>query len=782
METMNEKTLELEIQMLLPGVEDDRDGCIERLENALRNRKGILRAHMDLDKSPVALCLHYDPGIFSIADVKRLADKAGAGIVNRYHHELISVEGMDCSDCALVLEHSLKRMEGVLSANISYTAQSLHVEFDSHSSSRRAIEKRIMQLGYRVPSEGVRSWYEENRELLFSLLGGALLFVGWTGERFLGFPTLISLAFFLAAYVIAGFDITRHALHAVRERHFDTDLLMVLAALGAAAIGEFAEGALLLFLFSLGHAMEERALDKARNAMRALAELAPKMALVLQGKSEVEVPVDEVQIGDVVIVRPGVRVPVDGEILQGESAVDQSPMTGESVPVDKISGDSVFTGSVNGGGALEIRTTKLARDSTLARVMEMVERAQAQKSPTQRTTEKFTRTFVPAVLVIDLLLITIPPLFFNVPFGDSFLRAMTLLVAASPCALALGTPSAILSGVAQAARNGVLIKGGVHLENLGRLRAIAFDKTGTITVGKPQVTDILAFDEASEAEVLSLAAGVEERSAHPLAKAVVREAEARGLSPAAVEEVNSVTGRGLKALVDNKPVWIGNSKLFREAGIELAQVVLAAVENLENEGKTVMVVGREGTALGLIAVADVVRSDAAQAIKVLKNMGLNHLLMLTGDNERVAAHIASQVGLTDFRAELMPEDKLEAMNTLLAEHGIVAMVGDGVNDAPALANATIGIAMGGAATDVALETADVALMADDLSRLPFSVGLGRATRTIIRQNLFISLGVTAVLIVLALTGLAGIGVAIIFHEGSTIVVALNSLRLLAFND
>ncbi|MCJ7569657.1 MAG: cadmium-translocating P-type ATPase, partial [Anaerolineales bacterium] len=543
MELINEKTIELEIQVLLPGVDDDHDGCIDRLEAALQERKGILRAHLERDKSPVQLCLHYDPELVSLGDVKRLAERDGAGIVNRYHHERVAVEGMDCSDCALVLEHSLERIEGVLDANVSYTAQTVHVEFDTRHTNRRAIERRIQQLGYRVPVEGARNWYQENRELLFSLLGGALLLVGWIGERYLGFPFPASLGLYLAAYVIAGYDITRHALHAVRERHFDTDLLMVFAALGAAALGEFAEGALLLFLFSLGHALEKRALDRARNAIRALADLAPKTALVRREGGEYAIPVEEVQIGEVVIVCPGVRVPVDGQVLEGESAMDQSPVTGESVPVDKVPGEPVFVGSVNGDGALEIRATKLARDSTLARVMEMVERAQAQKSPTQQTTEKFTRVFVPSILVIDILLIIIPPLFFNVPFSTSFMRAMTLLVAASPCALALGTPSAILSGVAQAARNGVLVKGGAHLENLGRLRAIAFDKTGTITRGKPQVTDILAFNGASEDDVLSLAAAVEGRSAHPLAKAVVQAAEGRGLSLPVVEDAVSVTGR-----------------------------------------------------------------------------------------------------------------------------------------------------------------------------------------------------------------------------------------------
>jgi Cd2+/Zn2+-exporting ATPase len=801
---MTEKTLKLDIPIILPGVEDDQDGCLERLETALQDRRGILRAHLEHDQSPLQLCLHYDPALVTIEDVRRAAQRAGAGITNRYHHKVIPIEGMDCSDCALVLEHSLERMDGVLDVRVSYVGQSMHVEYDSHHTNRRALEKRIRQLGYRVPVAGARRWYEDNRELLFSLVSGLLVLAGWLGERFFGLPTGISLALYLLAYLAGGYDITRHALHALRERHFDTDLLMVLAALGAAFLGEFAEGALLLFLFSLGHALEERALDRARNAIRALADLAPKTALVRRGGGEIEVPVGQLQIGDIVVVRPGVRVPVDGEVLAGESAVDQSPITGESIPVDKTPGDHVFAGSVNGEGALEVRVTRLARDSTLARVMEMVERAQAQKSPTQQMTERFTRWFVPAVLVGDLLLIAIPPLF-GVPFREAFLRAMTLLVAASPCALALGTPSAILAGVAQAARNGVLVKGGVHLENMGRLHAIAFDKTGTITVGKPHVTDIVSLTPfpcpagrplfplplgegkggwggRGEGEILALAAAVESRSAHPLAQAVVRAAQKRGLEIPTVSEANSVTGRGIQALVEGKSVWVGNLNLFNEAGVAVPRPRQEQVQILEDQGKTTMLVSLDGKLIGLIAVADVIRPEAPTALAELKKLGIHETVMLTGDNPRVATHIAQQVGLTDFRADLMPEDKLNAIRALVEERGVVAMVGDGVNDAPALANATVGIAMGGAGTDVALETADVALMANDLSKLPFAIGLGRATRAIIQQNLFVSLGVITVLIVLAVTGLAGIGTAIVFHEGSTIVVVLNSLRLLGYRS
>jgi Cd2+/Zn2+-exporting ATPase len=780
---MSEKAIDLEIPLLLPGVTDDRDACLVRLEAALKNQKGIQRAHVERDKRPIDVCLHYDPDVVSLADVKRLAERAGAQIANRYHHALIPIENMDCSDCVTVIEHSVGRIDGVLAVNVNYAAQKMRVEFDKQKTDQAAIERRVRSLGYDIPMEGMRRTYQENRELIFSLLAGVLLLVGWLGETFFGFPPLLSVGLYLAAYGFGGIDIARHAFHALRERHFDTDLLMIIAAIGAALLGEFAEGALLLFLFSLGHALEERALDRARSAIRALADLAPKTALVRRGDREIEISIEQLQLDDVVIVRPGVRVPVDGEISVGQSSLDQSPLTGESLPVDKTVGDKVFAGSINGEGALEVRVTRLAKDSTLARVTQMVEEAQTQKSPTQQTLEKFERVFVPAVLIGALLLIVVPPLL-GLPFQESFLRAMTLLVAASPCALALGTPAAILAGVAQAARNGVLIKGGAHLENLGRLKAIAFDKTGTITHGQPEVSDVITFDERMlpADQLLALTAAIESRSGHPLAQAVVRAAQAKNLALPSVGEVESITGQGLRSRANNQPVLIGNLKLMAEAHIVVPAQAQQKIEALQTTGKTIMIVAVATRVAGVLSLADTLRPDAAPTMAALKRSGVAHTVMLTGDNARVAAAIAQQAGLTDFRADLTPEDKVTAIRALNQEYGEVAMIGDGVNDAPALANATVGIAMGGAGTDVALETADVALMADDLSKLPFAVGLGRASGSIIKQNLGIALGVIGLLIVTTLTGWAGITIAIIFHEGSTIVVVLNALRLLGFKE
>jgi Zn2+/Cd2+-exporting ATPase len=778
-----EKTIELEIPLLLPGVQDEKDDCLNRLEASLQNRKGILRAHLEREKSPVDLCLHYDPNQLTLPEVKRIAERAGAHISNRYHHASIPIEGMDCSDCSLVVEHSIRRLEGVLSVNVNYPAERMWVEYDIRKINRSAIEKRVRQLGYEIPLNELQRRWHENRGFIFSLFSGGLLLAGWIGETYLGFPAMVSISLYAGAYIFGGWDVSRHAWHAIRERHFDTDSLMILAALGAAILGLYAEGALLLFLFSLGHSLEERALDRARKAIRALADLAPKTALVRREGAEQEVPVEALVIGDIVIARPGVRIPVDGTILNGSSAIDQASVTGESIPIDKSAGDMVFAGTINGEGALEIKVTRLAKDTTLARVMKMVEEAQAQKSLTQQTVEKFERVFVPGVLILTMLVIVVPPIF-GFPFQESFLRAMTLLVAASPCALALGTPAAILAGVAQAARNGVLVKGGAHLENLGRIKAIAFDKTGTLTYGHPEVMDVITTEESSwtETELFSVAAAVGSRSAHPLSMTLVRGAKNRSISSPVIDTVESLTGRGLRATLNGKVIWIGNQKLMGEAGVLLSEDEQRQEERFQKSGKSVLWIAENDRSQGMLAFADSLRPEAGPAIQALKRSGVNHIIMLTGDNLQPASAIALEIGLTEYRAELMPEDKLTAIQELVKAYQLVAMIGDGVNDAPAMANSTVGIAMGGAGTDVALETADVALMGDDLSKLPYAVGLGRATRAIIIQNLAIALGVIILLIFSSLTGLVSIGVAVIFHEGSTLVVVANALRLLSYRD
>ena len=635
-----------------------------------------------------------------------------------------------------------------------------------------------------------------NVELVFAVASGLCVGVGWLLDALAPVHWGVPLALYLAAYFFGGYFTVREAVGKIRRRQFEIDFLMLVAAAGAAALGEFFEGGLLLFLFSIGHALENYAMGRARRAIEALADLAPATARVQRGGDVVEVPVEELAVGDTVVVRPDERVAADGFVIGGQSAVDQSPITGESIPADKRPVDDadavadpealdkvhrVFAGTINGSGVLEVRVTRRAGENTLARVVQMVAGAEGGRSPTQRFTDKFQRVFVPAVLALVVLLL-FAPLVLDESFGESFYRAMAVLVAASPCALAIATPSAVLSGVARAGRGGVLVKGGAALEDLGTLTAIAFDKTGTITQGEPRLTDVAPADGATETELLSVAAAVEELSDHPLARAVVRDAAERlgdgGRRTATGLE--SITGRGVRADVDGEATHIGKDDLFSEvAGPPLPDAVRATVERLEEAGRTTMIVRRGDRYLGVLGLMDTPRADAAAVIRELHDMGVRRTIMISGDNGKVAAAVAREVGIDEAWGDLMPEDKVASIERLREGEGRVAMVGDGVNDAPAMAAATVGIAMGAAGSDVALETADVALMADDLRHLPFAVGLSRKSRGIIRQNLWLSLGMVAFLVPATIFGL-GIGPAVALHEGSTLVVVFNALRLLAY--
>ena len=576
---------------------------------------------------------------------------------------------------------------------------------------------------------------------------------------------------------------------------------MLIAAAGAAALGELAEGALLLALFSTGHALERYAMGRARSAIGALAELAPETALTRRDGAESPVPVGELVVGDLVIVKPNERIPADGYVVLGTSSVDQASITGESVPVDKqpvpdltlaartpegLSPEHrVFAGTVNGSGALEIRVSRLASDSTLATVVRVVTEAQTQTSPTQRFTDRFQRRFVPAVLTLVVaLLFAWSPL--EETFMDSLYRALAVLVAASPCALAISTPSAVLSGLARAARSGILIKGGGPLEHLGSLSAIAFDKTGTLTQGKPVLTDAVTPPGVEVDDLLVTAMAIETLSDHPLASAVltgVNERLVPGAMVPAACDVSSIIGRGIRGTIDEDLVHVGKPALFTEIpGDAMPTEVASAVDALENAGRTTMVVRRGDRYLGVLGVMDAPRSSAAPVLARLRMVGIENLVMISGDNQRVADAVAKQIGIDSARGDLLPEAKVEAIRQLRAAHEQVAMVGDGVNDAPAMANATVGIAMGAAGSAVAMETADVALMADDLTRLPFAVELSRSASSIIKQNLWVSLGIVAILIPATIFGLLGIGAAVVVHEGSTLLVVGNALRLLALRE
>ena len=640
------------------------------------------------------------------------------------------------------------------------------------------LERRVAEPGFALRPSPEDAGASQRRRMavltavcLLALAAGALL------ELVSGVPRVAPLAFFVLAYLSGGYYSTRNAIAALRERTVDVNLLMVTAAVGAATIDYWQEGAVLMFLFSLSNTLESFAMARTRRAITQLMTLSPEDARVRRNGEEVRVPVAELRVGEVVIVGPTERIPIDGEVLTGRSGVDESPITGESIPVGKGPGDGVYAGSLNQQGVLEIRMSRPASESTLARVIRLVEEAQSQKAEAQHLTEWIGRYYTAVVLGGASLFILIPPLFLGWPFVLTFYRAMTLLVVASPCALVISIPAAVLSAIAGGARDGILFKGGVTLEQAAAVRVVALDKTGTLTEGKPRVTDVLALDQEDGAAVLGLAAAVEVRSEHHLGKAVVEAAGERGLPVVPAEEIETFPGRGICGVVQGRRVWVGNQGLMRETGVGFDGVVLSRIQALESQGKTVVVVGAERP-LGLIAVADTVRPAARRVVEELRRQGITHLVMLTGDNARVANAVAAEIGISEWRAGLLPEQKVAAVRELVATRGPVAMVGDGVNDAPALAAATVGVTMGGAATDVALETADVVLMADDLTKLPRALELSRRCRRVILQNLGFAGLVILGLVTSTLIGWMTLPVGVVGHEGSTLLVVLNGLRLL----
>ncbi|MCS6846798.1 MAG: heavy metal translocating P-type ATPase [Anaerolineae bacterium] len=626
--------------------------------------------------------------------------------------------------------------------------------------------------------------------------------------------------FYLIAYVSGGIFGVQAGIESLRHFRIDVDLLMILAALGAVVVGSPFEGAMLLFLFSLSNVLQAYALGRTRSAIQALMKLRPDRALLKRDGETVLTPIEQLAVGDHILVRPGERVPLDGVIVEGESTLDQSSVTGESMPVSKGVGDMVFAGTVNQSGSLEVKVTKLARDSTIARLIRMVEEAQSQKAPTERFLDKFEQVYAVGVILFTLLMIIVPPALFNAPFEESLYRAITVMVVASPCALIISTPASILSAIANGARRGILFKGGAHLERAGQLDIIAFDKTGTLTVGKPTVTDVtiipMAAPECDDASapsagalhsphipdhirleqeniLLTLAASVESKSEHPLALAIVDTAKHRGLNiPEATDFVNT-TGKGVRArtaFMGGLTIAIGNPRYFdgyQTVGMERA---MREVIRLQDEGKTSVLVAKinadmRANILGVIAIADVVRPNAAGVIKRLRELGIKRTVMLTGDNERVARAVARQTGVDEVYADLLPGDKVAQIKRLREGDGKpndVAMVGDGVNDAPALASATLGVAMGAAGTDVALETADVVLMSDDLRNIPYAISLSRQARRVVIQNLTFAIAVIVLLVIAALGFELPLPVGVVGHEGSTVIVVLNGLRLLMFRE
>jgi len=833
--------LRLDLDVVLPDVPDARDACVARLTDALAATAGVERAHVvpAEGERPAQLCLHYDPAVVALPRLRRTALATGARLTDRYGHVLWAADGLGNQRRARTVAERLRQRPGVVEAEANATGP-IRIEFDRGETTEADLRRALAGLGVTVPTDvppevaaaeghdghdhapgeghddhsghnhapGAHGGHAhggifgERTELIFAVLSGVCVGLGWGLETFTGVAEAVPFGLYLGAYAFGGWFTVREAVDSIRAGRFEIDFLMIVAAAGAAALGEWFEGGLLLFLFSIGHALEGYAMGRARRAIEALGELAPATARVRRDGVETEVPVGDLRVGDTVVVRPDERIAADGIVTVGTSAVDQAPVTGESVPVDKRPAPDldaaladaqaaapehrVFAGTLNGAGALDIVVTRPAGETTLARVVQMVAEAETERSPTQRFTDRFERVFVPSVLALVVGLIVVPPVLgvlglVSEPFAASFYRAMAVMVAASPCALAIATPSAVLSGVARAGRSGVLVKGGGPLEALGGVTAIAFDKTGTLTEGAPRVTDVVAAEGATEEELVEAVVAVERLSEHPLARAVVRDLEDRATGAATAENLQSVTGHGVRATLAGEAVAVGKPDLFTlDGGTAAPDTLLETDRALKADGRSTMVVQRGGRFLGVVGLMDTPRASAKGVLQQLHALGIETTIMISGDAQVVAESVARAVGIDEARGDLLPDDKVEAIKQL-RQKGEVAMVGDGVNDAPAMATATVGIAMGAAGSDVALETADVALMADDLAKLPFAVGLSRQTRGIIRQNLWMSLGMVAFLVPATLLGL-GIGPAVALHEGSTLVVVFNALRLLAYRE
>ena len=697
------------------------------------------------------------------------------------------VANLDCEHDAGVIERGLDGVPGIIAVQIYPQAAKVALTYDPERVSDEALKEQLQALGFplrqgRTPAGPPKLW--RNPKVVTSALSGLLLLLGWL-LSLANAPPVVSTLFYLASLGVGGYYFGREAAEElVFERRIGIELLMSVAAITATLLGLPAEGATLAFLYSISEAAEGYTEEKTRSAIKALMDLTPKMAIVRRDGGEVEIPVEELVIGDVFVMRPGQSAPTDGTVLSGSSSVNQAPVTGESVPVEKQPGDVVFAGSINGEGALQVRATTAFATNTIARIIQMVEEAQEQKGKSQRFIEKFGARYSPAVLLAGVVIAVVPPLLFHASWLDWLTRATVFIVAAAPCALVISIPITLVATLGTGARHGVLVKGGVYIEELAKITVVALDKTGTITRGEPEVTDVLLCGHSvapritSSQTLLAFAAGIEQHSEHPLARAIVRYAEAHEITPTQSADVRALPGAGAMARLDGTSVYVGSPHLFgQELGVSL-EAPHVQIAQLQGEGKTVIVVGDEREPWGLIAIRDSIRPNARSAIEAVRRGGVEHVVMLTGDNERAAQAIAHEAGVDLVYADLKPEDKVKRIRELAQQYGRVAMVGDGVNDAPALAEATIGIAMGAAGTDVALETADVALMSDDLDNLAYALRLAKRNQSVVRQNLALSALVVGTLVIGAVLGVFSLPIAVLAHEISEFVVIGSGLRML----
>lgn len=690
------------------------------------------------------------------------------------------IEGMDCREEVAMIERRFKNLRGLEGFHADVIGQRLHVKYDASKLTASAIASAVADAGMRAwleHEEPVATADRPARTRMILLASAAGWFAGGLIAGFAHAAPVLVAACYVASIASAVPLTARKAWIALKHRSLDINVLMLIAATGAIALGQWSEAAAVVFLFAVAQMLEARTLERARNAVRALIDLAPTEVLVRNGATERRQAVESVAPGSIIVVKPGEKLALDGLVVEGRSSINQAPVTGESLPVDKAPGDEVFAGSINGRGALDIRVTRFRRDTTLARIIHLVEQAQAQRAPAQTFVERFAKIYTPAVIGLAVATALIPPLLFAGEWQAWTYRALVLLVVSCPCALVISAPVSVVAALAGAARKGVLIKGGAHLERAGKVRCVAMDKTGTLTRGVPEVVDVWPFNGASPETIIRLAASVEQRSEHPIAAAILRYAAAREIALDPGTAVSAMAGRGAEGQVNGAHVLLGNHRLFEDRDL-CSPSLHARVEEMSAQGRTPVLVARNSEAIGLIAVADCAREAGRDAVDLLRQQGIEAVVMLTGDSHGTAKALASELGVDHYRAELLPEDKVTALAELRLKYGFVAMVGDGINDAPALASADVGMAMGAAGTDAALETADIALMSDDLLKIPYALRLSRATMTNIKVNLVISLVLKAAFVVAAVAGVATLWMAILADTGASVIVVANALRLL----
>jgi Cd2+/Zn2+-exporting ATPase len=693
------------------------------------------------------------------------------------------IDGMDCIECAKKIEKAVKDIEGVKQVRVSYTLGKMSLEVEKGKVSVGQLKRLVGILGYKLEKEeGAR--YEEffswkNHRLVATAVCGILFFLGMVTEYVIHLDVLY-LAFYAGAIVVGGYYIARRGVAAIIEKYLDINMLMVVAVAGSIAIGAYTEGSAIVFLFSLAEMLESFSIARTRKSISELMDFAPNQALVKAGEKEEYYDVNDVSIGDIVVVRPGERVPMDGVVEKGQSSVDESAVTGESKPAKKKVGDLVFAGTLNAEGYLEFRVTKKFEDTVISKIVKLVEEAETKKAPTERLVDRFAKYYTPVVVITAVLVMTIPAFVFAQPFDTWFYRGLVLLVISCPCALVISTPVSVVSAITGATRKGILFKGGAYLERMGQISVVAFDKTGTITRGRPEVEEIIPLNSYTNEEVLKVAASAENRSEHHLARAVMTKAKEVEVRALETESFEAVVGKGVSAVILGRRVYAGSVQFFRDQGIDVSKHEDLIGEK-NREGRTVIVIGTEKEVMGLLTVRDVPRPEAKETIAELKRIGIKKVVMLTGDDEQVAASVAKELGIDEYRARLLPEQKVKAVEEYQREHGPLIMVGDGVNDAPALAAAEIGVAMGVAGTDIALEAADVALMGDDLRTVVYGIRLSRKAARVIKQNVSVSLAVKMLFFALVFPGFITLWLAILIGDlGTSFGVITNAMRLVRY--